>query len=208
MWSSAYHVWRRLVDLPVAAFPTRLNGVSRYRCANASCPRKDLPVPPDVCCPESHRDQTGDPMNPSTSGPRSDECLLHRHSPGLGWQLVNQIALDAARRLVYTDSDHLDGVRVLGVDEHVWKHTHRPGEPDALVTVVVDLAPLDEAGPARLIDMRPGRSTQVLEGRLSDRDEGFRKNLQTVTMDGFPVTSPPSTARFPPRPGGPHGRGP
>lgn len=56
-------------------------------------------------------------MNPSTSGPRSDECLLHRHSPGLGWQLVNQIALDAARRLVYTDSDHLDGVRVLGVGQ-------------------------------------------------------------------------------------------
>ena len=55
---------------------------------------------------------------------------------GLGWDLVNDLALDACRHLVYDDPGHLAGVGVLGVDEHVWKHTHRAGEPDSFVTVL------------------------------------------------------------------------
>lgn len=75
---------------------------------------------------------------------------------GVGWELVNQVALDACRQLVYDDSHHLDGVRILGVDEHVWKHTRRPTEPSNLVTILVDLTPLiDGRGPARLLDIRP-----------------------------------------------------
>lgn len=39
------------------------------------------------------------------------------------------------------------GVRVLRVDEHVRKHTHRPGEPSSFVTVLVDLTPsIDRTG--------------------------------------------------------------
>ncbi|MGP9611614.1 ISL3 family transposase, partial [Corynebacterium sp. AOP36-E1-14] len=73
-----------------------------------------------------------------------------------------------------------------GVDEHVWKHTRRPGEPSSMVTVLVDLTPLvDGCGPARLIDMRPGRSAEVLRTWLNERDPGFRQRVEVVTMDGF-----------------------
>src|SRR5699024_10047188 len=61
---------------------------------------------------------------------------------GVGWELVNQVALEACRKLVYDNPSHLDGVRILGVDEHVWKHTRRPGQPSSFVTVLVDLIPL------------------------------------------------------------------
>lgn len=44
-------------------------------------------------------------------------------APGVGWQLVNSVAVAVARNLVYTDPSQLAGVRVLGVEEHVWKHT-------------------------------------------------------------------------------------
>ena len=55
-----------------------------------------------------------------------------------------------------------------------------------MVTVLVDLTPLfDGAGPARLIDMQPGRSAQVLKSWLNDRDADFRAGVQVVTMDGF-----------------------
>ncbi|GAB3695143.1 hypothetical protein GCM10027595_08360 [Corynebacterium nasicanis] len=82
---------------------------------------------------------------------------------GVGWDLVNKLALDACRQLVYDNPSHLHGVRILGVDEHVWKHTRRPGQPSSFVTVLVDLTPLvDGRGPARLLDMRPGRSADVL----------------------------------------------
>lgn len=72
------------------------------------------------------------------------------------------------------------------MDEHVWKHTRKPGQPSSLVTILVDLTPLvDGRGPARLLDIRPGRSAQVLRGWLQERDPGFRKQEQVVTMDGF-----------------------
>ena len=105
---------------------------------------------------------------------------------GVGWALVNQVALDACRQLVYDDPHHLDGVRVLGVDEHVWKHTRKPAQPSNLVTILVDLTPLvDGRGPARLLDIRPGRSAQVLSSWLQEREPSFREKVQVVTMDGF-----------------------
>ena len=55
-----------------------------------------------------------------------------------------------------------------------------------MVTVLVDLTPLaDGTGPARLIDMQPGRSADVLKSWLHDRDPDFRAGVQVVTMDGF-----------------------
>lgn len=62
----------------------------------------------------------------------------------------------------------------------------KPGQPSNLVTILVDLTPLvDGGGPARLLDMRPGRSADVLSGWLKERDPSFREQIQVVTMDGF-----------------------
>lgn len=105
---------------------------------------------------------------------------------GVGWELVNQVAVDACRQLVYDNPSHLDGVRILGVDEHVWTHARKPGQPSNLVTILVDLTPLaDGRGPARLLDIRPGRSADVLRTWLQERDPGLRSQVQVVTMDGF-----------------------
>ncbi len=105
---------------------------------------------------------------------------------GVGWEVVNQVALEACQQLVYDDSQHLDGVRILGVDEHVWKHTRKPGQPSNLVTILVDLTPLvDGTWPARFLDMRPVRSAQLLRTWLQERDPAFLENVQVVTMDGF-----------------------
>ena len=105
---------------------------------------------------------------------------------GVGWELVNQFAVGACRQLVYDNPSHLDVVRILGVDEHVWTHTRKPGQPSNLVTILVDLTPLaDGRGPARLLDIRPGRSADVLRTWLQERDPGFRSKVQVVTMDGF-----------------------
>ena len=58
---------------------------------------------------------------------------------GLGWDLVNDLAVSETRAMVYDQPGHFDGVRVLGVDEHKWKHvrgdgsssfTRRLGGPD------------------------------------------------------------------------------
>ena len=74
-------------------------------------------------------------------------------------------------------------MEVLGVDEHVWRHTRRG---DRYVTVIIDLTPVrDRSGPARLLDVVPGRSKKVLKTWLSQRDQDWRGRVEVVAMDGF-----------------------
>jgi transposase len=104
---------------------------------------------------------------------------------GLSWDTVNTIAMDATQMIVAADTTRLDGVRVIGVDEHRWWHTRRPGD-DGYVTVIVDLtAVLDGTGRARLLDLVPGRSAAALTSWLSAQTVAFRDQVQVVAMDGF-----------------------
>ena len=181
------HVVRTLVDLPVVGFPTRLHvRVPRFLCTMASCPRKIFQA--SLACADDRSKLTHRVTRWVLQRLAIDRMSVAATATalGVGWELVNQVALDACRQLVYDDASHLDGVRILGVDEHVWKHTRKPGQPSNLVTILVDLTPLaDGRGPARLLDIRPGRSADVLRTWLQERDPGFREQVQVVTMDGF-----------------------
>ncbi|AJE32397.1 transposase IS204/IS1001/IS1096/IS1165 family protein [Corynebacterium humireducens NBRC 106098 = DSM 45392] len=181
------HVVRTLVDLPVVGFPTRLHvRVPRFLCTMASCPRKIFQA--SLACADDRSKLTHRVTRWVLQRLAIDRMSVAATATalGVGWELVNQVALDACRQLVYDNASHLDGVRILGVDEHVWKHTRKPGQPSNLVTILVDLTPLvDGRGPARLLDIRPGRSADVLRTWLQERDPGFREQVQVVTMDGF-----------------------
>ena len=181
------HVVRTLVDLPVVEFPTRLHvRVPRFLCTMASCPRKIFQA--SLACADDRSKLTHRVTRWVLQRLAIDRMSVAATATalGVGWELVNQVALDACRQLVYDDASHLDGVRILGVDEHVWKHTRKPGQPSNLVTILVDLTPLvDGRGPARLLDIRPGRSADVLRTWLQERDPGFREQVQVVTIDGF-----------------------
>lgn len=85
--------------------------------------------------------------------------------------------------MLIDDPHRFDGVRVIGVDEHVWQHTRRG---DKYVTVIIDLTPVrDGAGPARLLDMVEGRSKQVFSRWLAARTQVWRDGIEVVAMDGF-----------------------
>ena len=65
----------------------------------------------------------------------------------------------------------------------MWRHTRRG---DRYVTVIIDLTPVrDRSGPARLLDLTPGRSKKVLKTWLSQRDQDWRGQVEVVAMDGF-----------------------
>ncbi|MGC3904291.1 transposase family protein, partial [Corynebacterium variabile] len=172
------HVTRQLVDLPVVGFPTRLHvRVPRFTCANDACGRKIFQA--SLACADDGAKLTRRVTRWILQRLAIDRMSVSATAKalGVGWQLVNKIAVQACRNLVYDSGDHLADVRILGVDEHVWKHTRRPGEPSSMVTVLVDLTPLvDGRGPARLIDMRPGRSAEVLRSWLQQRSEAFRES--------------------------------
>ena len=51
---------------------------------------------------------------------------------------------------------------------------------------MIDLTPVrDRSGPARLLDMVPGRSKKVLKTWLSQRDQDRRGRVEVMAMDGF-----------------------
>src|SRR5699024_7064392 len=104
---------------------------------------------------------------------------------GLGWDLVNRLALRRIRSLVYDDPTHLEGVKILGVDEHCWSHVRGRGK-ETYATILVDLTPVIEGtGSSRLLDVRAGRSKKVLAAWLKERTQVFRDSIEVVTMDGF-----------------------
>jgi hypothetical protein len=65
---------------------------------------------------------------------------------GVSWNTANDAVLEEGRRVLIADPHRLDGARVVGVDEHVWRHTRRG---DKYVTVIIDLTRVRAgAGPA------------------------------------------------------------
>ena len=90
----------------------------------------------------------------------------------VAWDTANDAVLTEGRRVLIDDPGRFDGVAVLGVDEHVWRHTR---QGDKYVTVIIDLTPIrDGTGPARLLDMVPGRSKAAFKAWLADRPQTWR----------------------------------
>jgi transposase len=118
-------------------------------------------------------------------GATCQHLTVARVAEGLGvsWNTANDAVLAEGRRVLIEDPHRFDGVRVIGVDEHCWRHTHRG---DTYVTVIIDLTPIrDGTGPARLLEMVEGRSKQVFETWPGERDTPWRDGVQVVAMDGF-----------------------
>ena len=101
----------------------------------------------------------------------------------VSWHTANDAVLAEGHRVLIDDPHRFDGVTVIGVDEHVWRHTRRG---DKYVTVIIDLTPIrDGTGPSRLLDMVEGRSKQVFKTWLADRPTTWREAVEVVAMDGF-----------------------
>ena len=181
-------VERRVTDVPVVGHPLELRvRLPRYRCAHDGCDR-------EVFCHDSSR-----LARPGASTTRRCAAFVLRRLAidkatvsavarelGRSWDTVNSIAVEATGELLLTAGPaRLDRVRVIGVDEHAWSHT-RAAEADGFVTVITDLTAIFEgSGPARLLDMVPGRSAAALTGWLAAREQAFRDRVEIVAMDGF-----------------------
>ena len=81
----------------------------------------------------------------------------------------------------------------------MWRHTRRG---DRYVTVMIDLTPVrDRSGPARLVDVVPGRSKKVLKTWLSQRDQEWRGRVEVVATGRFHRVPRAPPARSSHRPG-------
>ena len=113
----------------------------------------------------------------------------------VSWNTANDAVLAEGKRVLIDDPGRFDGVAVIGVDEHVWRHTRRG---DKYVTVIIDLTPIREGtGPARLLDMVEGRSKQAFKTWLTERPDPWREAVEVVAMDGFTGFKTATTEELP-----------
>ena len=175
-------VTRRLAHAPFGHRPTTLLvRVRRYRCG--SCRRVWRQEMTRAAEPRSKLSRVG--LAWALAGLVVQHLTVARVAEGLGvgWHTANDAVLAEGHRVLISDPARFDGVAVIGVDEHAWRHT-RLG--DRYVTVVIDLTPVrDGTGPARLLDMVAGRSKQVFKTWLDQQSESFRHGVEVVAMDGF-----------------------
>lgn len=178
------HTYRQLVDLPVVGFPTRLRvRVPRYLCSNDSCAQQIFRA--SLSCADDRSKVTHRVVRWILQRLAIDRMSVAATAKALGisWQLTCDLALSMARALV-ADPDHLAGVRVIGVDEHKWAHDRRAAG-GGFVTVIVDMTYQHTGQPARLLDVIPGRSAEVLTRWINQRPKTFRDQVEVITMDGF-----------------------
>jgi transposase len=191
---------RRVSDVPVVGHPLELRvRVPRYRCVHDGCVR------------EVFAHDTSRLARPGASTTRRCARFILRRlmldkatvvavarELGRSWDTVNDIAVAATSELLLTAGPaRLDGVKVIGVDEHKWAHV-RGAPADGFVTVITDLtAVVAGHGPARLLDLVPGRSAAAMTDWLEARSQAFRDQVAIVAMDGFGGYKSAANAQLP-----------
>lgn len=175
-------VTRRLAHEPFGWRPTTLEvTVRRYRCTG--CGRVWRQDMSQAAEPRAKLSRRG--LRWALGGLVVQHLTVARVAEGLGvaWNTANDAVLAEGKRALIDDPRRFDGVQVVGVDEHCWRHTRRG---DKFVTVIIDLTPIrDGTGPARLLDMIEGRSKQAFKQWLAERPQAWRDGLEVVAMDGF-----------------------
>ena len=176
-----------LVDIPCFGRPTRIRWLKR----RWACPEPICPV------------GTFTEQNEQLARPRAllttRACwwavgqLRHEHASvagiarqlGTTWRTVWR-SIQPLLESMAADESRFEGVRTLGVDEHVWHHVSVAERGPKELTGMVDLT-RDQHGRvrARLLDLVPGRSGQVYRNWLHARGQTFRATVEVATLDPF-----------------------
>ena len=187
-------VTRRLAHEPLGWRPTMLLvTIRRYRCTGCGHVwRQDTSRAAE---PRAKLSRRG--LRWALEGIVVQHLTVARVAEGLGvsWNTANDAVLAEGKRVLIDDPHRLAGVHVIGVDEHVWRHTRRG---DKYVTVIIDLTGIrDGTGPARLLDMVEGRSKQAFKTWLAEQKTSWRDAVEVVAMDGFTGFKTATTEELP-----------
>jgi transposase len=175
----------RAADAPCFGLPVAVVWLKRiWRCAEADCPQLTWSETHQLIAPRAGL--TSRAIGWATDALAHDDTTvsaLARHLH-VGWHtLWRAIRSEADTRT--SRPGRLNGVRTLGVDEHIW----RPGRYRAnerAVTGMVDLT-RDAEGRlhARLLDVVPGRSGTVYAAWLGEQSKDFLDAVEHAALDPF-----------------------
>jgi transposase len=172
----------RVRDLPVAGRPTTLIWIKRlWRCRHQRCEMRtwsetSIDVPPRASLTTRAAREACRRV-----GYDAEAVAVVAADFGVGWGTVMRAVIEHGAPLI----DHparLEGVAALGVDETAYlaaTSTHAT----EFATGLVDLTRTN--GPARLLDVVPGRSGVVLSAWLRERELGWRAGVRVAALDPF-----------------------
>jgi len=133
-----------LAHEPFGWRPTSLHvRVRRYRCSECGHVwRQDASR---AAAPRAKLSRRG--LRWALEGRVVQHLTIARVADGLGvsWNTANNAVLAEGQRTLIDDPTLFDGVHVIGVDQHPWRHTRRG---DTYVTVIIDLTPIREHRPS------------------------------------------------------------
>ncbi len=154
-----------------------------WRCVEPACPRRTFSEPHPLIGPRAKL--TSRAVSWAVDALTHDDTTvsaLARHL-GVDWHTCwDAIEVEAKTRV--GRPERLQGVKTLGVDEHIWKPS-RVGT-DRAVTIMVDLT-RDQHGclHARLLDTVVGRSGTVYATWLKAQPDGFTGTVEQAVLDPF-----------------------
>lgn len=173
-----------VADAPCFGTTVRLRWVKRlWRCREPACPRVTFSEQHDQIPPRAK-------LTPRAVGWAVDALAhddttvsaLARHL-GVDWHTLWD-AIEAEAQARTSRPERLEGVKTIGVDEHIWRRgSYGSGRA---VTGMVDLT-RDQHGclRARLLDVVPGRSGTAYAGWLKDQDPLFIAGVEHAALDPF-----------------------
>ena len=172
----------RVRDLPVGGRPTTLIWIKRlWRCRHDRCETRTWSeTSPQIPARASLTTRAAQ-VACRRVGRDGESVAVVAWDLGVGWGTVMRAVVEHGAPRV-DDPARLAGVRALGVDETAFLAANAT-HPTEFATGLVDLT--RTAGPARLLDIVPGRSGAVLSSWLHGRDESWRAGVRVAALDPF-----------------------
>lgn len=165
-------------DLPIAGAPTVLVWAKRtFRCPEELCERGSWSEQSPEILPRASLTERARASICERVGRRLEPVAVAARDFGVGWACAHQAVVDHGDRLIAAD-DRMDVVTALGVDEHTFQHANARRRT-RMVTTFVDL----DRG--RLLDLRPGRSGDVVADWLGEQVQGWRDGIDVAAIDAF-----------------------
>ncbi|WP_420791442.1 transposase [Actinomycetospora lutea] len=172
----------RVRDLPTGGRPTTLIWIKRlWRCCHQRCETRTWSETSPEIPPRASLTTRAAQEACRRVGRDGEAVAVVAWELGVGWGTVMRAVAEHGTPLI-DDPARLQGVAALGVDETAFLAATATHATE-FATGLVDLT--RTGGPARLLDVVPGRSGTVLSAWLRERGAGWRSGVTIAALDPF-----------------------
>ncbi|MGH3799352.1 MAG: ISL3 family transposase [Pseudonocardiaceae bacterium] len=173
----------RVRDLPCAGRPVTLIWVKRvWRCHHRLCEVVTWSETSEVIAPRASMTERARAVACVRVGRDGESVAAVAREFGVGWGTIMAAVRDHGQPLVQ-DPARLQHVAAVGVDETAFTAATAISAT-TFVTAIVDLTRRAD-GPARLLDLVPGRSAAALTCWITAQQPTWRAGVATAALDPF-----------------------